>query len=349
MTIDDFFDILIKRNASDLHLISGYRPTIRIDGKLRSLTEFEIITPQSCQDLAFSILTSEQKDIFLANRELDLSHSYGQGNFRVNIYYQKGAISLAARYIPSLIRSIDELNLPHICHTFTQLRQGFILVTGPTGHGKSTTISSMINEINQTRDVHIISIEDPIEYIFPKGRGLVSQREMRLDTHSWEMALRSVLREDVDVVFVGEIRDYETISTALTIAETGHLVFTTLHTNSASQTIDRIVDIFPANQQAQIRLQLSANLEAVLSQRLLPMIGGGRIPAFEILLGSPAVKSIVRDGKTHLLDNIIQTSKDIGMETLEGALASLVKSGKVSLESAMEYSLRPDILQRFIQ
>lgn len=349
MTIEELFELTARRGASDLHLVVGYPPTIRVDGKLLELSDIGILTSEASQELILSTLNSEQKDIFLANREIDFSYSSASAHFRVNIYYQRGSISLAARLIPSKIKTVEELNLPTICHSFAKLRQGFILVTGPTGHGKSTTLAAIIQEINENRESHIITIEDPIEYVYPKARGIVSQREMRLDTHSWEMALRSALREDIDVVLIGEMRDYETIASALTIAETGHLVFATLHTNSAAQSIDRIVDVFPPNQQSQIRLQLAGNLEGILSQRLVPQISGGRVPAVEILLGTGAVKNTIREGKTHLIDNIIQTSKDIGMETLEGSLAKLVKSGKVSLEVASNYALRPEELFRLVK
>lgn len=349
MTIEELFELTAKRGASDLHLVVGYTPTLRVDGKLLEVTEFAVLTADQAEKMILAILNNEQRDIFLANREIDFSFSSQTTNFRVNIYYQRGSIALAARLIPAKIKTIEELSLPPVCHSFAKLRQGFILVTGPTGHGKSTTLASMIQEINENRDGHIITIEDPIEYVYPKAKGIVSQREMRLDTHSWEMALRSALREDIDVVLIGEMRDYETIASALTIAETGHLVFATLHTNSAAQSIDRIVDVFPPNQQSQIRLQLAANLEGVLSQRLVPQISGGRIPAVEILLGTGAVKNTIREGKTHLIDNIIQTSKDIGMETLEGSLARLVKTGKISLEVASNYAIRPEELFRLVK
>jgi len=236
--------------------------------------------------------------------------------------------------------------LPEICHQFTKLRQGFILVTGPTGHGKSTTLASILEEINQTRAVHIVTIEDPIEYVFSSQKSIISQREMRGDTHSWEIALRSCLREDPNVVMIGEMRDYETIASALTIAETGHLVFATLHTNSAAQTMDRIVDVFPEHQQAQVRMQFSLTLEAILSQRLLPSLDGGRIPACEILVSTPAVRTAIREGKTHLVDNIIQTSVELGMKTMEMDLLRLVKAGKINLEVAQAFALRPEELAR---
>lgn len=349
MEIQEFFELTTKRDASDLHLVVGYAPTVRIDGSLQILTDSNVLTSEHMEKLVFSILTPEQKDIFLANRELDFSYSGRSAHFRVNLYYQRGSIALAARLIPAKIRTIEELNLPDICHTFTKLRQGFILVTGPTGHGKSTTLAAMINEINQTREAHIVTIEDPIEYIYPKAKGIVTQREMRLDTHSWEMALRSALREDIDVVLIGEMRDYETIEAALTVAETGHLVFATLHTNSAAQSIDRIVSVFPENQQPQIRLQLAGTLEAILSQRLIPVIGGGRNPAVEILLGTSAVRSTIREGKTHLLDNIIQTSADAGMLTMDMSLARLAVEGKILYETAVGFSSDPDTLNQILK
>lgn len=347
--IQQLLDITFHRGASDLHLIVGYNPTIRVDGMLQAVADSEILSSEIIEKMALSLLSGEQKDTFLANREIDFSFSTRSAHFRVNVYYQRGSIALAARLISAHIRTIEELNLPKVCHHFASLHQGFVLVVGPTGHGKSTTLAAIINEINVNRDAHIVTIEDPIEYIYPKARGIVSQREMRLDTHSWETALRSALREDIDVVMIGEMRDYETIASALTIAETGHLVFATLHTNSAAQSIDRIVDVFPANQQAQIKLQLSANLEGVFSQRLIPQISGGRIPAYEVLLGTSAVKSIIREGKTHLIDNVIQTSKDLGMETLEGSLARLVISGRVGIEVAANYAVRPEDLFRLVK
>ncbi|OGY20655.1 MAG: type IV pili twitching motility protein PilT [Candidatus Chisholmbacteria bacterium RIFCSPLOWO2_01_FULL_49_14] len=348
----DIFKLLektIEMKASDLHLVVGMPPMLRIEGALTPI-ESKPVTDEDAQQLVFALLTSEQKDLFLVNRELDFSYDHeGKGRFRVNVYHQKGFVSAALRLIPSEIKSIEDLNLPKLYHSFANLRQGFILVTGPTGHGKSTTLASIIQEINETRSVHVVTVEDPIEYVYPIGSSVVSQRELHADTHSWEIALRSVLREDPDVVLVGEMRDYETIAAALTIAETGHLVFATLHTNSAAQTIDRIVDVFPEHQQGQIRLQLSNTLEAVLSQRLLPAVSGGRLPVAEILLATPAVRTTIREGKTHLIDNVIQTSADIGMQTLETNMSFWVRSGKLSLETAMEWAIRPGELRRLVR
>lgn len=341
-------EIVIKKEASDLHLIVGSPPVIRVDGQLMPVSS-GLLTPEDTESLIFELLAADQKEILLVNKELDFSFALGDvARFRVNAYFQKGYLSAALRLIPSHIKSIEELNLPKICHNFAKMRQGFILVTGPTGHGKSTTIASMINEINQTRPVHILTVEDPIEYVYPKGKGLVSQREMHLDTHSWEVALRSALREDPDVVLVGEMRDYETIAAAITIAETGHLVFATLHTNSAAQSIDRIIDVFPENQQVQVRMQLAATIAGIISMRLVPAIGGGRLPAVEILLSSSAVQTAIRDGKTHQIDNIIQTSGEAGMILMDASLAFLVRSGRIALDVARTYSLRGDELERLV-
>ncbi len=349
MDIKQLLELTARRNASDLHLLVNYPPMVRIDGLLQPVPQENALTPDVIEALVYTVLTNEQKDLFLANKELDFSYALGEARFRINIYLQRGTLAAAFRYLPQKIRTIEELSLPKLYHQFVPLRQGFILVTGPTGHGKSTTLAAVLNEINLTRDVHVITIEDPIEYVYPKGRSIISQREMHSDTHSWNVALRSALREDPDVALIGEMRDYETIASAITIAETGHLVFATLHTNSAAQTIDRIVDVFPDKQQEQIRLQLSAVLEAVISQRLVPAIGGGRLPVTEILIATPAVQTAIREGKTHLIDNIIQTSAELGMHSLEDSMARLVISGKVSLEIAQGYSLRPEELIRLIR
>ncbi len=329
MDIFKLLELTLSQDASDLHLTAGFPPILRIDGVLAPVVNEEVLTKETCSELVFNLLTAEQKDLFLANKEIDFSFAFEEkARFRVNAYFQKGYVSAALRLIPYKIRTIEELNLPKICHTFSKLRQGFILIVGPTGHGKSTTIAAIINEINLSDRRHILTIEDPIEYVYPKGSCLVSQREMHLDTLSWATALRSALREDPDVVLVGEMRDYETIASAMTIAETGHLVFATLHTNSAAQTVDRIVDVFPENQQDQVRMQLSSTLEGIVSERLLPTLTGGRVPATEILVATSAVRNVIREGKTHLLDNIIQTSQEIGMIPLEKSLADWVVAEK---------------------
>ena len=347
MEIKELLAYTIDKKASDLHLLVGTPPMIRFNGILSPVTGSDVLTPEEVSHLVFSLVNEEQREILTVNKELDFSFNFeGDFRFRINAYYQKGNLAAALRLISNKIPKINDLNLPQICHSFTQLRQGFILVTGPTGHGKSTTLAAMIDEIAQTRPVHIITIEDPVEYVFNHQKAIISQRELRADTHSWQIALRSCLREDPDVVMIGEMRDYETIASALTIAETGHLVFATLHTNSAAQTVDRIIDVFPANQQAQVRAQLSLTLEAILSQRLLPSLTGGRIPAAEILVATPAVRNAIREGKTAMLDTILQTSGELGMKTLEMDLADLVKNGKISLDVARSFALRPEELMR---
>lgn len=350
MEFQQLLQLTVEKNASDLHLVVGIPPTLRVDGTLFRVPNEPVLTPQEAERLIKSFLNAEQTERTAVNKEIDFSLPFSEkARFRVNVYFQKGTIAAALRRIPLKIPTIDELRLPAICHEFAKLRQGFILVTGPTGHGKSTTLAAILNEINQTRPVHILTIEDPIEFIFAPAQAIISQREMREDTHSWEVALRSALREDPDVVLVGEMRDHETIASALTVAETGHLVFATLHTNSAAQTIDRIVDVFPEEQQGQVRLQLSNVLEAVFSQRLVPLLQGGRMAAYEVMTASNAVRNSIREGKTHQIDNIIQTSAELGMTTLEGVLAGYVKQGWVSLEEARSFALRPEELERLVK
>ncbi|MBU1323385.1 type IV pilus twitching motility protein PilT [Patescibacteria group bacterium] len=349
LNIKELLTMTIAKKASDLHLVVGTPAYLRVDGKLAAVSE-EVITAASAKDLIFPLLSPEQKDKFLVNKELDLSVAFGElGRFRVNVYFQKGTIAAELRLIGDKIKSIEELNLPKICIELAELRHGFVLVTGPTGTGKSTTLAAIINRINQNRAEHILTIEDPIEYIYKPIKSIISQREMHGDTHGWTVALRAALREDPDVVLVGEMRDYETIAAALTVAETGHLVFATLHTNSAAQTIDRIVDVFPEHQQGQVRMQLSSTLSAVISQRLIPAIGSGRVAAMEILLGTNAVKTSIREGKSHLINNVIQTSGDLGMRSLEQDLANLVNTGKVDLKTAQEYCLNPNDLLRLVK
>lgn len=341
---------VVREGASDLHITVGAPPTLRVAGELVPVAGASFLSPEEVKHLVFSLVNEEQKEQLIVNKELDFSFALGdEARFRVNAYHERGNLAAALRRISLEVPRIEELHLPGILHDFCQLPQGFVLVTGPAGQGKSTTLAAMIDEIARTRAVHIITIEDPIEYIFSHKKALVEQREMHLDTHSWDIALRSALREDPDVVFIGEMRDYETISSAVTIAETGHLVFATLHTNSAAQTIDRIVDVFPEEQQKQVQTQLATTLEAVVSQRLLPAIGGGLIPACEILLSTPAVKNVIREGKAHQIDNIIATSLEQGMVTLERDLARLVKEGKVELDVARRYTLKPEEFERLVR
>lgn len=350
MAIKELLQLTIDRNASDLHIVVGIPPTLRVDGQLTPVPNEGVLTPEVIASYLKEILSSEKLERLKVNKELDFSLSFSdKARFRINAYTQKGSFALAFRRIPLEIPQIDSLGLPKILHTFTGLRQGFILVTGPTGHGKSTTLAAMLNEINRSRACHIVTIEDPIEFIFRPNKSIISQREMGSDTHSWQIALRSVLREDPDVVLVGEMRDHETIASALTVAETGHLVFATLHTNSAAQTVDRIVDVFPEEQQGQVRLQLSNVLEAVFSMRLVPAIAGGRVVAYEVMLGTSAIKTTIREGKTHQIESILQTSQEVGMNTLEVSLASLVRSGHITLEVAQSYSMRPEELSRLVR
>lgn len=350
MTIQQLLEITVSRQASDLHLVVGYPPILRVNGELFPVQGEEVITPATIDSLASPILNPDQKKIFDENFELDFSFDFeGKGRFRVNIYKQKGSIAVSLRLIPFLIKPLADLGFPPVVTRIAKLKQGFILVTGPTGQGKSTTLAAFINEINQQRPAHIITIEDPIEYVYPKAKALISQREIYGDTKSWTNALRSILREDPDIVLIGEMRDLETIQSAMTIAETGHLVFATLHTNSAAQSIDRIVDVFPENQQPQIRLQLSATLEAIISQRLVPTVESGRTLAYEILFSTPAVRNIIRENKTYMIDNLIQTSGEMGMISLEASLANLVKMGKVSQDEALKYALHPDLLSKLLR
>ncbi len=353
MTISELFDKTIGANASDLHLVVGVVPTIRVDGKLVSLN-YQPLTEKDIEELVFSIISPAQKEMLAVNRCIDFSYGYGGGDygalgrFRINLYYQRGTIAGAFRLLPARVKTIEELNIPQICHEFAKLRQGFILVTGPTGHGKSTTIASIINEINTTDARNIVTVEDPIEYVYPKGKSIISQREVGIDTLSWGESLKSSLREDPDVLLIGEMRDPESIASAITVAETGHLVFSTLHTNSAAQSIDRIIDSFPDRQQNQIRTQLAASLGGIISQRLIPRIDGGRVAACEVLIANNAVRSNIRESKTHLIDSIIETSQDIGMIPLESSLAILVREGRISLETARTYALRMDTFMQLL-
>lgn len=354
MTITELVTIVINKEASDLHLVSGKPPLVRVQGELLPLPQHPVLTPETIGPLINQLFSQQQEELFTKQRELDFSYSVtdksnGEHRFRVNTYYQRNTPAATLRYIPNKIRSFEELGLPATLDRFKNLHQGFVLVTGPTGHGKSTTLATILNQINQERNTHIVTIEDPIEYTYPLGKSLISQRELNVDTYSWKAALRAVLREDPDVVLVGEMRDYETISAALTVAETGHLVLSTLHTNSAAQTIDRIIDAFPEHQQQQIRQQLASSLSAVVCQRLVPAIAGGRIPAVEILLSNAAVRNSIREAKTHLIDNIIQTSKEVGMIKLEEYFARLVSAGKVTLEVAQQYVSQPAELRRYLK
>lgn len=350
MNIQQLLDLTVQRNASDLHLSVGFPPILRIHGEMFPVPGEVVVSPEQIASLIRPLLTDNQWNIYKQALEFDFSFEFeGKARFRANAYRQKGQAAIALRLIPYRIPDLSELGFSGAVNKLIDLKQGFILVTGPTGHGKSTTLASFINKINQTRAAHIITVEDPIEYVYPPGKSLIEQREMYSDTRSWENALRSSLRQDPDVVLIGEMRDLETISSAMTIAETGHLVFATLHTNSAAQSVDRIIDVFPEIQQPQIRLQLASTLEAILSLRLVPTIDPGRTLGTEILFATPAVRNTIREGKTYLIDNIIETSAELGMQTLERSLANLVKRGNISQDVALRFALRPELLLKLIK
>jgi len=348
--LNDLLLTAARQNASDLHLAVGRHPTLRIDGTLIPLQKEPILTPETAQNLIFNLFTPEQQEKFLKEKELDFSYAFeDKARFRINVFYQRGYIAAALRLIPSQIRSIEELNLPPVLHDFTKLSQGFVLVVGPAGHGKSTTLAALLDEINHTRTDHIITIEDPVEYIFTQDKCIISQREVKNDTLDFHKGLRSLLRQDPDVIMIGEMRDRESIATAMTAAETGHLVFSTLHTNSASQTIDRIIDSFPAEQQGQIASQLAATLAGIVSERLIPRIDGGRIPACEIMITNPAIRNLIRERKAYQIDLVIETSVQEGMITLNRSLVDLVKNKEISLENAELYSLNPSELRILLE
>lgn len=350
MDIHQLLQLAIDRNASDLHVVVGYAPTLRIDGELYVIPGAPVLTAEQIQQGLYAILTNEQKENLTINKEMDFGYEQNKARFRVNIYHTKDSLAAAFRYIPSEIKTIEQLSLPSTFYSLSKYNSGLVLVTGPTGEGKSTTLSSLINNINLNTNKHIITIEDPIEFVYPKAKSVISQRELHQDTHSWSIALRSALREDPDVVLVGEMRDFESTSLVLTIAETGHLVFSTLHTTSTPETINRIIDIFPSHQQQQVKTQLASVLRAVVSQRLLPRADAkGRAPAVELLFNTSAVASLIRDGKPHLIDNILQTSDELGFIYFERYLSQLFKSGIISKETAEKYALRPKDLEKYLK
>lgn len=349
MTIQQLLELTITKNASDLHLLVDEQPTLRINGELVGVAGTDKLVGTDIEGLIFPLLLPNQKEIVTQNWELDMGLNFEhKARFRVNLYRQRGTLAAAFRLIPLQIRSLEETGLPPNVAKIAELKQGLILVTGPTGHGKTTTLAAFINQINLNRNAHIITIEDPIEYVYPHGKALISQRELNSDTKSWINALKAALREDPDVVLIGEMRDLDTMAAAITIAETGHLVFATLHTNSAAQSIDRIVDVFPVNQQPQIRIQLAAVIEAVISQRLVPTIAPGRTLAAELLFGVPALRAMIREGKTHLIDNLIQTSGEVGMRSMETALITLIKEGRITSSTALNYALRPQQVAKLL-
>ncbi len=349
LKIETLLEEVVKKNSSDLHLSVGAPPMLRIDGSLVPVTGAEALTEDDVEQLIYSVVDDVQKDILLKDKEVDFSFAFGDiARFRANAFHQKGNLGLSLRLIPTKLRSIAELGLPESIEKFTSVPRGLVLVTGPTGSGKSTTLAALIDKINTEKSVHIITIEDPIEYTHNNKKSLIEQREVHYDTRSFAAALRSALREDPDVVLIGEMRDLETISAAITIAETGHLVLATLHTNNAAQSIDRMIDVFPPYQQQQIRVQLSNILQGVVSQRLIPSIGGGRVAAAEIMISTPAVRNIVREGKTHQLDAVIQTGADQGMIQMDKALVQLVKTGRITEDEAKGYCIDTEEFSRLL-
>lgn len=347
--LDKYLAATIKKEASDLHLCVGYPPIIRVNSSLWAIPGEQKLSARDGQGLAFALMSKEQQETFLKNKEIDFSYSFlNEHRFRVNIFYQKGFVSAALRLIPMRVRTIKELGLPASIDHFVQATQGFVMVTGPSSHGKSTTLAAIIDAINHERCDHIITIEDPIEYIFKPDRSVIEQRELNSDTYAFDSALKAVFRQDPDVIMVGEMRDLETMATALTAAETGHLVFTTLHTNSAAQSINRIVDSFPAEQQSQVRSQLSTCLLGIISQRLLPRINGGMVPACEIMYNNFAIGNLIRENKIHEIPLVIETSAKSGMIPLNKSLAALVKNKEITLETAISYSLNPRELETII-
>ncbi len=348
--IEVLLEEVIKRKASDLHLQVGLPPMIRVDGALVAITNVDVLNDETIETLIFSILDEDQKQILLKDKEFDFSFAFGDlGRFRVNAFHERGNLAAALRLITNEVLTIEQLGLPPVVSKFADYPRGLVLVTGPTGSGKSTTLAAMIHKINEERATHIITIEDPIEYTHKSIKSVIVQREVHYDTYSFSAALRSVLREDPDVVLVGEMRDLETIASAITIAETGHLVFATLHTNSAAQSIDRMIDVFPPHQQPQIRSQLSNILAAIVSQRLVPTIGGGRIAAAEIMVATPAVRNIIREGKTHQLDAVIQTGAEFGMQSMDKTLVNLIHAGTITYDEARNVAVDIDELDRLMR
>ena len=348
--IESLLEECIRRNASDLHIQYGLPPILRVDGVLTPIAGTTSLGEDVVRSLIFATLDEEQRKILIKDKEFDYSFAFGDiARFRVNACYERGKLAAAFRLIPNQIKSIDALGMPPVVETFAEFPRGLVLVTGPTGSGKSTTLAALVDKINREKSTHIITIEDPIEFTHKSIRSVIAQREVHYDTFSFAAALRSVLREDPDVVLIGEMRDLETIQAAITIAETGHLVFATLHTNSAAQSIDRMIDVFPAHQQPQIRSQLSNILMAICAQRLVPAIAGGRIVAAEIMVANSAIRSLIRDGKTYQIDTAIQTGAEQGMQTMDRTLAKLVQTGVITYDSAREYAVDINELNRLVK
>jgi twitching motility protein PilT len=348
--INDFLERVLELGGSDLHLTAGSPPMVRVHGDLHPMAEFPVLNGSQIRQYVYAVITQKQRERFEDNLELDTSHTIpGSGRFRVNVMLQKDSVGAVLRVIPYEIVPLDALGLPAAVAQFSQLTRGLILVTGPTGSGKSTTLASLIDIINRTKPVHIMTVEDPIEFLHNHKRALVNQREVGEDTHSFASALKHVLRQDPDVILVGEMRDLETISTALTAAETGHLVFATLHTQDAPQSVDRVIDVFPAHQQQQVRVQLAASLQGIVTQQLVPIAGGqGRAVASEVLVATPAIRNLIREGKTHQIYSMMQSGGKYGMQTMDQSLAHLVRNGRVSLEMANERCVNTEDLRRLL-
>jgi twitching motility protein PilT len=348
--LEELLELTIEEEASDLHLSFNHEPTLRVSGNLIPLAKSKKLSSEDVRGLAQVLMEDGQYQRLSEEKEIDFSYNFkDKARFRINIFFQRGEISIALRLVPTKIKTIEELNLPPILHEFTKATQGFVVVAGPSSQGKSTTLAALVDEINHTRTDHIVTIEDPIEYLFKNNKSIIDQREVYQDTLSFARALKSTFRQDPDVIMVGEMRDPETMATTITAAETGHLVFATLHTNSASQTIHRIVDSFPSGQQDQVRAQLSGSLLGVISQRLIPRLSGGLVPACEVMIANPAVANLIRENKIHELPLVIETSAERGMISLNRALAGLVKNKEISMENALSFSLNPAELKMLIR
>lgn len=350
LRIEILLEEVVRKRASDLHLQVGLPPMLRVDGSLVPITGYDSLNEEQVELLIFAILDEEQRQVLQKDKEFDFSFAFGDlGRFRVNAFHERGNLAGALRLIPNEIEDIASLGMPPVVNKFAEYPRGLVLVTGPTGSGKSTTLAALVDKINAERAQHIITIEDPIEFTHKSKKSVVVQREVHYDTYSFSAALRSALRQDPDVVLIGEMRDLETISAAITIAETGHLVFATLHTNSAAQSIDRMIDVFPPHQQPQIRAQLANILMAICSQRLVPAIGGGRVVAAEVLVANPAVRNIIREGKSHQLDAVIQTGADQGMQSMDRTLANLIRSGTITYDEARNFAVDIGELDRMMR
>ena len=346
--LENLIKIIIEEGGSDLHLSVGYNPAVRVNGNLFFIKKINVLTEEDILGIISELLNSEFKEKFLAEKEIDFSYGSNGVRFRGNCFFSQGTVGVSLRLISKKIKTLAELNLPPILESFTQKEQGFFLVVGPVGNGKTTTLAAMIDLINQNRAGHIVTVEDPIEYVFEKGKSIIDQREVEIDTKDFATALRSIFRQDADVLMIGEMRGLETIATSVTAAETGHLVFSTLHTNDAAQTIDRIIDVFPAGQQGQIRTQLAGSLLGIFSQRLIPRISGGVIPAYELLIKNNAVANLIREGRSYEISNVIETGAKEGMISLNKSLADLVRIGEITIENAKKYSTQTDGLDRLL-